>query len=298
MELILATEPTFERELFNDPKLSAHTRRGYLSDLNHFEAWRHNRPMTKLLVELYAVCLKSRELSPSTINRKLSAVRWWTRRLLDLAHEGNLPHERLEQIKNNAQRVLLVQGVKGDHKKAGRYISDEQVKEMLSGASPRDAALLSLAWATGLRKSEIANLQKSDLTFGSDYIDLRVMGKGNKVRTAHLYGFALQLMLRWLEVRGEGGPIFCRMGWGGQVTTNKSLSSEGMDFILRKYVKDASWHDFRRTCISNLLDKGVDLVTVQALAGHRSPSTTASYDRRGERAKRSAARLMELENAY
>ena len=69
--------------------------------------------------------------------------------------------------------------------------------------------------------------------------------------------------------------------------------------ILRARGKEAaiasfSPHDLRRTFISNLLDAGADISTVQKLAGHSSPVTTAKYDRRGEETKRLAVERLSI----
>ena len=79
----------------------------------------------------------------------------------------------------------------------------------------------------------------------------------------------------------------------------RHLTPQAVLLILRKRAQEAevasfSPHDFRRTFCSDLLDAGVDIVTVASLTGHSSPQVVAKYDRRGEEVKRKAVQQLPI----
>jgi integrase/recombinase XerD len=119
-------------------------------------------------------------------------------------------------------------------------------------------------------------------------------GKGNKDRQLFAGNGAAQAMCEWLDIRGTApGPLFLPINKSGRLITRR-LSDKAIVHILKERadeaaIKSFSPHDLRRSFISGLLSSGVDLVTVSAMAGHASVTTTAKYDRRGEEAKRQAA---------
>ena len=91
----------------------------------------------------------------------------------------------------------------------------------------------------------------------------------------------------------QPGPLLYSIRKGGKVISSR-LTDQAIWIILEKRFKAAKVkaftpHDLRRTFAGEMLDAGVDLVTVQKLMGHASPVTTSRYDRRDEKTKMEAA---------
>jgi integrase len=125
------------------------------------------------------------------------------------------------------------------------------------------------------------------------------VGKGNKERTTYAPAWALLLVRSWLDVRGTApGPLFVRINKAGVCHVGGAvLSDEAVRFLFARLARAAGVapftpHDRRRSFISDLLDAGADISTVQRLAGHASPTVTQRYDRRGEASKRKAVALL------
>ena len=257
-------------------------------------------PWHRLRVE-HVAALRSRimaRLAPATCNKVLAAVRGVLR---EGARLGLLTHEELAA-------VLSVRGVTGSREMRGRALSPGELRALFAScaesAGPRgaigarDAALLGVLYGCGLRRAEAAALHLSDLSSSSSStLELLVSGKGNRQRRSYLPQGAGDAMRAWLGVRGDQpGPLFAPVGKSGRVAL-RGMTDHAIALAVAARARHAgvgafSPHDLRRTLVGDLLDAGADLCAVQAIAGHRQASTTARYDRRGERAKRGAADLV------
>ena len=135
--------------------------------------------------------------------------------------------------------------------------------------------------------------------FDAESGDLLVRGQSSKERMVYAPNGALDALVNWLRFRGdEPGPIFVPIDKVGRLSV-RQMSSQAAYYILERLAERAdvshfSPHDLRRSCISDLLDAGADVSSVQKLAGHAKVETTIRYDRRPERAKRRAAELLHV----
>jgi integrase/recombinase XerD len=200
-------------------------------------------------------------------------------------------------------RASDVQSVKGSKLLRGRALTALELEHLFSicnTSTPigaRDAALLAVVYGAGLRRSEAVALSLIDYNRVSGAIVVK--GKGNKERLVYATNGSRTALEHWLTIRGEQpGALFVPVSKGGKLAF-RNLTDTAVLLIFRTLAERAkiaefSPHDLRRTFISDLLDAGADLSAVQQLAGHSNVSTTARYDRRGERAKVKAASMLHV----
>jgi site-specific recombinase XerD len=199
------------------------------------------------------------------------------------------------------QRASDLEPVRGETLPAGRALGAGELRALFgvcgnTAAGRRDAALLAVLYGAGLRRSELVGLDLADFDRVTGALTVQ-RGKGRKARVAYITGGAVAAVEAWLTVRGDApGALLGAVDKAGGVTV-RHLSGQAVFNILERLAAAAgvasfSPHDLRRTMISDLLDAGADVVTVQRLAGHSSVSTTSRYDRRPEAAKQRAAGLL------
>jgi len=94
------------------------------------------------------------------------------------------------------------------------------------------------------------------------------------------------------------GPLLCPVPKGNVHFQDRLADVTVYDIVVglveEAELKHATPHDFRRTVLSTMLERGIDLLTVSNVAGHATPVTTQRYDMRGEAAKRIAAHVVEV----
>lgn len=247
--------------------------------------YEHTQAVRAALRERYA---------PATANKMLSALRGVLREAWRLGQTDAESYRRAADLA----------AVKGSRLPAGRALDAGELTALFaacavdtSPAGARDAALLALLYGGGLRRSEAVALELTD--YDPQSCELRVRGKGDKERTAHATNGGKAALDLWLDKRGDApGALLNPVNKGGKVA-NRPMTDQAAFGALRKRAKQAgvasfSPHDLRRSFISDLLDAGADISTVQQLAGHANVTTTQRYDRRGEKVKRKAAELIHV----
>ena len=149
--------------------------------------------------------------------------------------------------------------------------ADKRDSARVVAESQRNAAILELLYATGIRVAELVSMDIADIDFSNRTI--KVTGKGNKQRVVP-FGLPAQRALEtWLE---QGRPVLARTARGGRI--DQRIARDIVHRAAREAgVPDISPHALRHSAATHMLDGGADLREVQEMLGHSSLKTTQRY---------------------
>ena len=259
--------------------LAENTLSSYRRDLLSFIDFLESKNISKLTQisrsELgdYLFLLKTKGRAPSTISRNLASIRTFCQFLISEGIINSDPSSELESPKQE--------------KKLPDVLTFDEVERLLSQPDTRcnrglrDRAMLEMLYATGIRVSELIDLDRTHADIKNGYILCK--GKGDKERIIPIGSYAVNFLEQYLETsrpnlikdKAETALFLNHHG--------RRLTRQGFWKIIKKYAikagitKTITPHTLRHSFATHLIENGADLRSVQEMLGHADISTTQVY---------------------
>lgn len=265
-----------------EKNFSKHTIRAYNSDILSFLIWLDNTPVEQTNHEKlkdYLVFIQKFNYSKTTLSRKIAAIRTFYRYLYrERIIEAN-PANSVHSPKRN--------------KSLPKFLSNNEIEQILNNikietpAGYRNRVILELLYATGMRVSELSNLNFGNLNL--DENEITVLGKGAKERIVLVSSRAKEFLEKYIKTvrfmipeekcdlnEEENSPVFInKTGYRLQTQSVRAALNDIVKKI--ELPKKVTPHVFRHSFATKLLENGADLRVVQELLGHASISNTQIY---------------------
>lgn len=254
--------------------LSSNTVAAYRRDLGEYAALVGDRRSTPTEVDRYIEDLRDRGMAPSTVARKLAAVRGLHRFLVIEGRAEDDPTRLAEtpRLGSTLPKALDVEDT----------IRLVEAPDASTPLGRRDRALLEFMYASGVRVAEACGLDLIAVDF--DAQSAMVLGKGRKERFVPIGGHAIAAIEAYLPDRlmlrrpgDDDGALFLNARGG-------RLSRQGVWGIVKKQAAAAgipmdkvSPHVLRHSAATHMVEGGADLRVVQEMLGHATISTTQVY---------------------
>ena len=291
----------FLKYIEKERRLSEKTYISYSSDLQIFSEWIGGEKDIKkisenLLVKYFTEIYESDKYQDSTIKRRIAAVRAFYKFLEMKNHIASSPMNKIAKgfrVKRKLPKTLSKQEVGKllvapiierkmlERELEIRKLSSQAIKrtEQAIEDTVRDKAILEILFSTGLRLSELINLETEKINFGEGTI--HITGKGNKERELYINSDDVLIALKeYYNLRMKKGSKTKKFF----VNRNgKELHANAVQKMFKQYrvkagiKKEITPHSLRHTLAVMLLEAGADLKSVQDILGHNTIATTQIY---------------------
>jgi len=272
----------FKSYLSVEKNFSEHTLNAYCSDIVSYILWLNGTScidvdFNKLREYLYFI--QRFDYKKTTIARKTASIRTFYKFLFRERYVDSNPAISLSAPKRP--------------KSLPKFLTTDEIEKILNNvkietpAGFRNRVILELLWATGMRVSELSNLNFGDLNLEEN--EIRVFGKGAKERIVLISDRAKQYLIQYINTaRGllapgydigeinDNSPLFINnTGFRLQNKTIRNTINEVVEKI--ELPKKVTPHVFRHSFATHLIENGADLRVVQELLGHSGISNTQIY---------------------
>ena len=261
----------------NEKKLSNNTLQSYSRDINQYKDYLETNKINYLKVDNeqikeYLNYLQEIGKKTSTISRNLASIRSFYQYLIRIKKIRRDPTENIQspKVAKRVPSVLTSQEVE--------LLLDQPKDVDLKGT--RDKAMLEVAYATGMRVTEIISLNIEDVNVEEGFVTCRAVVKQ---RTIPLGSLSIKALKEYIE---EARPIMIRDENEKSLFVNvngKRLTRQGFWKIVKFYKeqahisKDITPHVLRHSFATHLLQNGADLKAIQTMLGHSDISSTQVY---------------------
>jgi len=261
---------------------SGFTIESYKIDLSQFEKFLENPDLKNIgstHIRNYQDYLYVKKLSNSTLQRKISSLKSFFKYC---NRKKRIAIDPLCTISSPKKKKMLPVYISKDKLLSSlKDIGKNENNQNDELKSLRNAAIISLLYAAGIRLRELTSLNINNINFNSGTI--RVFGKRNKERIVPAGIKCLDQIKKYLSIRfsginyiGSTMPLFVSKGI-------KRINPRTVQYIVEKNLKEAGEgvninpHMLRHSFATHLMDNGADLKAVQELLGHENLSTTQIY---------------------
>lgn len=268
----------FMEYLQNEKNISGNTELSYRRDLKKMVAYfdqagvQKMEEVTEADLKVYLGGMRKEKFAPATISRNIASIRAFFHYLLK---KGIIREDPSEYLK--APKI---------QKKTPEFLTVEEVDRLLrqpssdTGKGIRDKAMLELLYATGMRVSELLNLQTEDINLSFGYV---ICHDSEKERVLPIGNVSRDALVRYMD---KARKLFVKDTKETALFTNcsgKAMSRQGFWKVLKGYAeaagihRDITPHTLRHSFAVHMLQNGADIKSVQEMLGHSDISSTQVY---------------------
>jgi len=264
-----------------EKRYSPHTITAYKKDLDQFDSFLVSEfeissanDITYQMVRTWIVSLIEQDISPSSVNRKLSTLKSYFKFMTKEGLVQENPMPKIQSPKTSKKLPVFV-----DNESMETLFSAEIFSDDFEGI--RDRLILEMFYMTGIRLSELINLKDPDIDFYQQ--NIKVLGKRNKERLIPVSSGLIDSIKKYLEIRNKSIEAVEQNDYFYVTIKGKKLYEKLAYRIVNSYLgkvstlKKKSPHVLRHTFATHMLNNGADLNAIKEILGHSSLAATQVY---------------------